>query len=284
MRKNDTPTQPSLFNLDKYPVQVMRASHKSTDKHSHDFYELVFVREGYCMHHLDDAVYLAMEGDLLLIKPGMRHRYTGTRECQIFNCLFTAQAFETSVLEELLTLPGMPQMLSCSKETFPHLHLDMQERKYINKLLSQMASEYDNQQTGWCLKTRSMLCEVMIACSRIYQAHEGKQSEKDYYSEYVTKALLYIDEHFADNCLTVQKVGVYTGISADYLSRQFRKLTGVAVQEYIRRFRLSRAISYLRQGYSVSDAAQLSGFHSISYFSREFKKELGVAPSHYEKL
>lgn len=266
------------------PVQVMRSSHKSIHKHSHDFYELVFVREGFCMHHLDDAVYLAMEGDLLVIKPGMRHRYTGTRECQIFNCLFTSEAFEASVMEELLKLPGMPQMLSLSESPFPHLHLDMVERKHLNELLSLMAKENEEMKPGWRLKLRALLCEVMVACSRIYEAHGGIQSEKDCYSEYVTRALGYIDEHYAEESLSVQLLGEYVGISGDYLSRQFRKMTGVAVQEYIRRFRLSRAITFLRQGSSVGEAAVLSGFHSIGYFSREFKKELGVAPSQYEKL
>lgn len=283
MKKDNISRQQNLYSFDENPIQVIRNSHVSVGKHSHDFHELVLVREGFCMHHLDDSAFLAMEGDLLMIKPGMYHKYTGTRECKIFNCLFTLEAFDSS-FEDILTLPGMPQMLLPAKTAFPHLHLNMVERKRLNELLSQMAKESEEKKSGWHLKIRSMLYELMVDCSRIYEAHEGKQAKKDCYSNYVTRALRYIDDHYEEESLSVQLLGEHVGISGDYLSRQFRKMTGVAVQEYIRRYRLSRGITFLQQGYSVGEAAKLCGFHSIGYFSREFKKELGVSPSHYEKL
>ena len=36
--------------------------------------------------------------------------------------------------------------------------------------------------------------------------------------------------------------------------------------------------------YSVTDAAMQSGYNDISYFSREFKKSIGVSPKEYIKL
>lgn len=266
------------------PIQVKPYSHISIGKHAHDFYELVFVREGFCVHYLKDSVSLAMEGDLFMIKPGMYHKYTGTKECKIFNCLFTPEAFEPSLLEMLQSFPGMSEMLLPSEDAFPHIHLDMMERRHMNELLTRMAKECEERKLGWTLKVRSLLCELMVECSRIYEMHNQNPSEKNGYPNYVTQALSYIDEHYSEESLSVQKLSEHVGISGDYLSRQFRKMTGIAVQEYIRRYRLSRAVSYLQQGYSVGETANLCGFHSMGYFSREFKKEMGIAPSKYENL
>lgn len=282
MKKDFIHDQQYLYNLGGSPTWVLGTSHVSIERHSHDFYELVFVREGYCMHHLEDSAFLVLEGDLLVIKPGVRHRYTGNRECKIYNCLFAAEAFDPSVLESLLSLPGLPQILDKETEPFPHLHLDMIEKRNLSNLLSLMSKECETMADGWKLKLQALLYEVLIECSRIYTAHGGRQSEKDIYSGHVTTVLRYIDEHYAKDTLTVRELGEQAGISPDYLSRQFRKMTGIAVQEYVRRYRLSRAINCLQQGCSVGETAEKCGFHSIGYFSREFKKEMGIAPSRYE--
>ena len=50
----------------------------------------------------------------------------------------------------------------------------------------------------------------------------------------------------------------------------------------MRRLRIAYARDLLGSGeYSVTDAAMLSGFNDAAYFSREFKKEVGVSPKEY---
>lgn len=262
-------------------VHVVQASHKAISWHSHNFYELVFVTEGFCMHHLRNSASLTMEGDILFIKPGVSHRYSGTRECKIINCLFMKEALQSD-LQELLLLLGIPQLLADDTDVAIQIHLDMQEREILRKLLDQMAGECAEQKSGWQLKTKALLYSVLVEYARIYAAHDVEQSNGNAYPGYVTRTLHYIEAHYAEE-LSVQGLGAYAGISPDYLSRQFRKVTGIAVQEYIRRYRLSRAVAYLQQGCSVGETAQKSGFRSITYFSREFKSEMGVTPSHYEK-
>jgi len=263
-------------------IRVLAASHHSVSWHRHTFYELVYVRDGYCLHHLGDSVVIAMEGDLLMIKPGVRHRYTGTRECSIYNCLFTQDALNAPGFAHLRTLPGLELLFSDTEAVFPHIRLDMVEQKTVRRVLDQMAQESSNEALGWQLKLTFLLGCLLTDCSRIYSAHGEKQFERDVFSGYVTRAMQYIADHYADPDLSVQGLGEYVGISGDYLSRQFRKTTGIAVREYIRRFRLSRAITSLQQGASVGEAASKNGFQSIGYFSREFKKEMGIAPSRYE--
>lgn len=262
-------------------IHAMQASHKAVSWHSHNFYELVFVTEGFCMHHLRDSASLTMEGDILLIKPGVSHQYTGTRECKIINCLFMKEALK-DVVQELLCLPGIPQLLENDAEIPLQIHLDVRERKNLHKLLEQMAKECEELASGWQLKTKALLYSVLVEFSRIYAIHDVEQSKENAYPGYVTRALNYIEEHYAEE-LSVQGLGDYVGISPDYLSRQFRKVTGIAVQEYIRRYRLSRAVTYLQQGCSIGETARKSGFRSIAYFSREFKSEMGITPSLYEK-
>ena len=274
----------SLSDISVYDAQihVIPSHHKAVSWHSHNFFELVFVTEGFCMHHLRGSVSLTMEGDILFIKPGVSHQYSGTRECKIINCLFAKEALD-EVMGELMQLPELSQLLSNDAVAFPQVHLDMREREILHKLLQQMIKECSEKKPGWRLKTKALLYSVLVECSRIYAVHDVKSAKEDTYPGNVTRALRFIEEHYAESDLSVQKLGAHVGISPDYLSRQFRKVTGIAAQEYVRRYRLSRAVTYLQQGCSIGETAQKSGFQSIGYFSREFKKEMGVSPSLYEK-
>ena len=77
-------------------------------------------------------------------------------------------------------------------------------------------------------------------------------------------------------------IAASVGVSSDYLSRQFRQVTGIGVQEYLRRYRFARAMELLQTGLSVGDVAARVGFGSLCHFSREFKREMGVTPSQYK--
>ena len=45
------------------PVHVVRASHTKISSHNHDFYELVYVTDGFCVHDSGGSVSLLTEGD-----------------------------------------------------------------------------------------------------------------------------------------------------------------------------------------------------------------------------
>lgn len=64
-----------------------------------------------------------------------------------------------------------------------------------------------------------------------------------------------------------------------YLTAVFRKTYGLAPQEYLTQLRLERAKEFLCAGFSVTNAASMSGFSDLCNFSRRFKAHFGVSPS-----
>ena len=109
----------------------------------------------------------------------------------------------------------------------------------------------------------------------------GAAEESGLYSTYVPQALSYIDSNYTRSDLTVQTIASQVGVTGDYLSRQFRQVTGIAVQEYLRRYRFARAMELLQGERPVGEVAQAVGFGSLCHFSREFRKELGITPTQY---
>lgn len=266
---------------DEPPVRVMSAYHTSIGRHDHDFYELVYVKEGFCLHDVYGEVTLLMEGDLFILKPGVAHRYIGNRVTRIFNCIFSEQALFGG-REQLNSLPGMDRLFSEDRaERIPRLHLSLGERKRCQRQLELMLEECAERQSGWGLRLSGLLICVLVDYARSYAAHVGADSESAAYSGYVAQALSYIDARFADPELTVREIAAQVGVSGDYLSRQFRQVLGIAAQEYLKRYRFARAMAMLQTDMPVGEVAGEVGFRSLCHFSREFKKEMGVTPSQY---
>lgn len=269
------------IEADEPGVMVMSTYHTSTEKHDHDFYELVYVVEGFCLHDAYGSVTLLMEGDLFILRPGVAHRYFGNRVTTIYNCMFTQKSLG-SWCEKLSCLPGVERLFSENpNDRVPHIHLSLNERKKVHKLLRAMLEEWDERPVGWEVRLSGMLISLLVDYSRAFCEHVGADNESGSYSAYVAQALTYIDEHYADPELSVRSIAAHVGVSGDYLSRQFRQVLGIAAQEYLKRYRFARAMALLQSEQPVGEVASQVGFRSLCHFSREFKKEMGVTPSQY---
>lgn len=271
----------TLILPDDPPVRVMSSYHISVERHSHDFYELVYVTEGFCLHDAYGEVTLLMEGDIFILKPGVAHRYIGNRVTRIFNCIFREDALERQI-EALSRLPGMDRLFSADlTERIPRIHLSLNERKSIQRQLIAMMEEGEEKPSGWDIRLGNMLACLLIDCARAYEARVDTANENQVYSGYVTQALNYVNLKYADAELSVREIAAQAGVSGDYLSRQFKQVTGIAAQEYLKRYRLARAMALLQAGRPVGEVAKAVGFRNLCHFSREFKKEMGVTPSQY---
>ena len=86
----------------------------------------------------------------------------------------------------------------------------------------------------------------------------------------------------SDEQLSVDSLAEEIGLSRAHFYRKVTALTGLPVNELIRRFRLERAAQLLVQQWgSVSQVAYEVGYSNPSYFSKRFKEQYGVLPSEY---
>ncbi|MFD0695204.1 AraC family transcriptional regulator [Paenibacillus sp. GCM10027628] len=71
-------------------------------------------------------------------------------------------------------------------------------------------------------------------------------------------------------------------ISLSTLRRMIHKATGYSLHEYVHRLKISEAKNMLLNTHqSVKETAVSLGFKDVFYFSRLFKKFVGVSPQHY---
>lgn len=149
----------------------------------------------------------------------------------------------------------------------------------------------------------------MNAVEEIFK--EIKTHEKDeMYEELIlisslVKLLVFIDKYSLESTPSVSGImskaveyinnNIYTDIDIDeicsavhiskyHLCRQFKKITGMTIMNYILKTRIVMAQNMLlKERTSVTEISNCCGFSSISYFCRVFKEETGMTPLNYRK-
>lgn len=83
--------------------------------------------------------------------------------------------------------------------------------------------------------------------------------------------------------LTLKEIADHAGISVSYLSALFKEQTGLSPMDYLIRYRMQRACALLsaQLSPSIAEVAYEIGYTDPYYFSRLFKKVIGIPPLHY---
>ena len=277
-------------------IAIVPAEHHGRMRaHSHEFYEIVYVADGFTLHSAGGTITLLVAGDLFFVKPGEEHSYINAYQTKLYNLIYSAEELG-NLRRELAALPGLCEMFSETsappdpgaksgeEKNTRLIHVPMHERRSVESALREMAEEREGKKTGWEIALRIRLASFLLRYSRMYAEHWDSRviSADDYYG-YVYKILCYVDTHYSEN-ITMNDLSAVTGLSPDYMARKFKSALHMTPSEYVRKFRLRHCLQLLESGnYNVSEAAMMSGFNQMAHFRQIFKNEFGILPSEVMK-
>lgn len=96
---------------------------------------------------------------------------------------------------------------------------------------------------------------------------------------YIRHAMKYIALNYWKDP-SVQELADFCGINRSHLSRIFKQKTNQSPQDYLVRYRINTACTFLRTtDLSLSQIATALGYADQFSFSKAFKKEKGISPS-----
>jgi DNA-binding response OmpR family regulator len=97
----------------------------------------------------------------------------------------------------------------------------------------------------------------------------------------VRQAMAYLHERYAQP-VSRQDLASYLGMSGDYLTYCFRKEVGMTPIAYLNRYRINQAKVLLAESdKNITEIAMSVGFSDSGYFSRVFRRQVGVSPDAY---
>lgn len=103
------------------------------------------------------------------------------------------------------------------------------------------------------------------------------------YNENIQKTVDYIEKNLEGD-LSVRSISKNVNISKSVLYKNFHSHFGCTVSEYINTKRIERSVELMKNSaLSIEEISQKVGFSSAAYFSRIFKKQMGMPPIQYRK-
>jgi AraC-like DNA-binding protein len=97
-------------------------------------------------------------------------------------------------------------------------------------------------------------------------------------------SIYYVQQNFGRRIYSAV-VARLCSLSATHFSRAFKKAFTITFQEFLLRYRIAEACRQFRvPGAIISDVAYGVGFSDASYFTRVFRRYVGVSPSEYCSL
>ena len=168
--------------------------------------------------------------------------------------------------------------LISSGERFEPFKIAVKSPAKIEALFDSAEREWVKKDVGYADAVYSDLYKILSLIKKDYRSdYYGSR-----YREIISPAISYISNNYTTEKITAEALADVCGISVSYLRRLFSRCYGVSPIEYIINLRLEYAKEMIYSGdFSVTAAAEKSGFNDISYFSRTFKKHFGVPPTNW---
>lgn len=277
----ETKTSTYLFqNTTDFPIRVtVMEDQNPTELHTHEGVELVCIYAGEGIHLTEYGNMPLKSGDIFVIPRGFAHGYEVKKKLSLFNLLFIPERLPMPQLD-LCQLTGFQQLFmpSQTRKNCPFFHIGPEELASVVFSLRELLTESENIAPAYRTYRLGLLMVLLCKLTRLYSV-SGKEDE--HLQEGINKVLEYLNIHFREK-IKVDSLSKSSRMSRSNFLRVFKLMTGVSPLQYVLHLRINyacRELQETRRG--ITEIAYDSGFEDSNYFSRTFRKFIGMTPREY---
>jgi two-component system, response regulator YesN len=118
----------------------------------------------------------------------------------------------------------------------------------------------------------------------VYARCKEAVDKKTRISPIVKQAQIFVQKHYQDSSLTLERVAMELHVTTVYLSRMIKQELGISYSGLLTQMRIDKAVNLLKTtDMSIREIAEKVGYESQHYFSTIFKKLVGVSPKRFKQ-
>jgi YesN/AraC family two-component response regulator len=145
---------------------------------------------------------------------------------------------------------------------------------HIDRVSSAIAIKIESMSS--IAQTQELMTEIFCAYCELVREKSMKELPP------IVKQTVMIIESDLSADLSPSLLASHQGVSLGYLSSIFKKATNQTISEYVRQKRMEYAAYLLRNtNLQVQTVALHNGIMDVQYFSKLFKRQIGMTPTEY---
>ena len=265
------PMQALALNLTRSTIRMQHSQTWSIDK-ANRVHDLVICLSGRGVYEVEGQTVEMEPGSAMLLTAGTRfvgrsasvEPYTGIAQhftLDLFGRLDLIAQMELALSVKLGRWAMLEKVVWHFHDTAPPYSTMLQQHHVFMFLLIEFIEQafvrWREQSVGTVANPDQLSLAIMVAASQI-----AADPLNEMISEQVLAAAPY---------------------NPDYFKREFRKRVGWTMDKFQEFKRMERAMGLLAGGCTVKRAAALSGYTDAYYFSRMFKRYIGISPQGYRE-
>jgi AraC-like DNA-binding protein len=233
---------------------------------------LFYCVDGYGWYQLEGKQYKVGPNEFFILPQHMEHAY-GSDETHPWTIYWVHFGGEQ--------LPHFNE-LNAVKEHFKPCYIKSNE-----EIFTLFAKIYKALEMGYSIDNlmfASMGLSQFLALFVYNSKYHAVSSQDTSHVDCVDSAILYMQEHISEN-ISLQELSSHYNYSASRFSGLFKQKTGYTPIDYFIQMKMQKASQQLDlTDKSIKDIALSMGFDDPYYFSRRFRKIIGVPPTKYRSI
>ncbi len=223
-------------------------------------YKMQYVVKGTGFLHVLGKVYTLSEGDIFFTFPGMSFCIESGEDFSFMYISFVGS--RGNMIMEKLGVSSQNFVFNGCNEVYDFWKSSIDTSSKFMDLISESVLLY----------TFAFLGKKLL----------GEKSADNKGNTVVLTVKKYIDDHFTENDLSLEKISEGIRYNPKYISSSFKKYFGIGIAEYLNTIRIQHSCTLIQQGVtSIKDLSSLCGYADSHYFSVVFKKKMEMSPTEY---
>lgn len=257
------------------------------DFHSHNYYEIYIFHGGDCRYIIDNQVIELVPGTILLMNGKSVHKAQVIKNESEYER--SALHFMPEIMERITESFGLATLFSpFTKGSFEIRHIT--KRENLDKIADIIE---DLNQLSMSQETEELKVEIELGIAKIllmidrvseplFPSSGVKNGIKEFYTEQIVD---FIQKNYAKP-ITIEQIGQELNLSASYMSRLFKEITGYTIVDYLMYYRFTQAkyLIEISSDKTFKEIAASCGFQSSAHFCRFIKKKTGMTPSIFKQM